>query len=239
MAEKAAPLGRPGKARPKLLEAAIQEFAESGFDGATTAAIARRAKAPQPLVHHHFGSKEQLFHEVLDRLFEEFNAEVLGGEVADVDLAEIVRRLTRFTARRPELARIWMIECSRRGPHARYVIDKHIGPLTEMMRPRLVDAARRGDLPDIDASVLLYAALGLISYPFLVTEQVRRLSGEDPLTQQFADRYADAALAILGLAHSPRPAAPARQTPKPSPKDPAPDAPQLVSSSPRSRKEPS
>jgi len=192
-------LGRPGKSRPKLLEAAIQEFAESGFEGATTAAIARRAKSPQPLVHHHFGSKEQLFHEVLDVLFEEFKAEVLGGEEPVGNMANILRRLIGFTARRPELARIWMIECSRRSPHAKYVIDKHMGPLFEIMRPRLRMARSLGALPDIDESMLLYAVLGMVGYPFLVTEQVRRLSGQDPLTEAFATNYADAALTILGL----------------------------------------
>ena len=168
--------GRPMKSRPKLLEAAIQEFAASGYDGATTAAIARRAKAPQPLVHHHFGSKENLFREALDVLFQEFRSEVLETDAGQGDVGAILRRFILFTARRPQLVRIWVIESARRGPHAKYVIEKYIRPLTELMRPILRSAVSEGVLPAVDETLLLFAAQGIGSYPFLVTEQVRRLS---------------------------------------------------------------
>jgi hypothetical protein len=110
----------------------------------------------------------------------------------------MLRRLIVFTARRPELARIWMIEGMRRGPHAEYVIEKHIRPLTEAMKPLLRSAAESGQFPAIDEMMLLYAVQGLGSFPFLVTEQVRRLSGADARSAEFAERYADAVLAILG-----------------------------------------
>jgi AcrR family transcriptional regulator len=191
--------GRPMKARPKLLEAAIQEFAASGYDGATTAGIARRAKAPQPLVHHHFGSKENLFREALDVLFQEFRSEVLETDAGQGDVAAILRRFILFTARRPQLVRIWVIESARRGPHAKYVIEKYIRPLTEMMKPVLHSATAKGVLPAVDETLLLFAAQGVGSYPFLVREQVRRLVGMDARSDEFANRYADAALAIIGL----------------------------------------
>lgn len=186
------------KARPKLLEAAISEFAENGFEGASTASIARRAKVPQPLVHHHFGSKEELFRTVLDALFDEFRSAVFDKDGAPGEPFTMLRRLIVFTARRPELARIWMIEGMRRGPHAEYVIEKHIRPLTEAMKPLLRSAAESGQFPAIDEMMLLYAVQGLGSFPFLVTEQVRRLSGADARSAEFAERYADAVLAILG-----------------------------------------
>src|SRR5208337_1066518 len=192
------PRGRPMKARPKLLEAAISEFAENGFEGASTASIARRAKVPQPLVHHHFGSKEELFRTVLDALFDEFRASVLEKDGSPGDPFAILRRFVLFTARRPELARIWMIESARPGPHSEYIVKKHIGPLTEMMKPLLRPATESGLLPAADEMMLLYAMQGLGSYPFLVTEQVRHLSGTDPHSAEFAERYADAVLAILG-----------------------------------------
>ena len=200
------------KARPKLLEAAIHEFAESGYEGATTAAIARRAKAPQPLVHHHFGSKEELFREALDVLFAEFRSKVLDTDSGQGDIAAILRRFILFTARRPELARIWVIECARRGPHAKYVIDKHIRPLTDLMRPIIGAAVAKGLLPAVDETLLLFAAQGIGSYPFLVTEQVRSLSGEDTQSGEFAKRYADAVLAIIGLGVARRSRLPAAET---------------------------
>lgn len=45
----------------RILDAALTEFAERGFDGTSTAAIAERAGVAKALVFHHFGSKDALF----------------------------------------------------------------------------------------------------------------------------------------------------------------------------------
>src|SRR5947208_3696369 len=43
--------------RERILAAAIRSFSEVGYEGTTTAGLARDAGVTQPLVHHHFGSK--------------------------------------------------------------------------------------------------------------------------------------------------------------------------------------
>lgn len=59
---------RPGKPDTKgaILEAARSVFAEHGYDGASIRAIAERAGVDPALVHHYFGTKEELFREVVD-----------------------------------------------------------------------------------------------------------------------------------------------------------------------------
>ncbi|WP_407636956.1 TetR/AcrR family transcriptional regulator [Hamadaea tsunoensis] len=54
---------RPGTpdTRETILSAARDAFAEKGFDGATVRAIATAAAVDPALVHHYFGTKEQLF----------------------------------------------------------------------------------------------------------------------------------------------------------------------------------
>jgi len=54
---------RPGESgtHEAILLAARLEFGESGYEGATIRAIAARAEVDPALVHHYFGSKEQLF----------------------------------------------------------------------------------------------------------------------------------------------------------------------------------
>jgi AcrR family transcriptional regulator len=54
---------RPGNVdtRGEVLAAARTEFAERGYDGASVRGIARAAGVDPSLVHHYFGSKEQLF----------------------------------------------------------------------------------------------------------------------------------------------------------------------------------
>lgn len=54
---------RPGASgtRERIVAAARIAFAEAGFDGATIRGIARTAGVDPALVHHYFGTKEQLF----------------------------------------------------------------------------------------------------------------------------------------------------------------------------------
>ena len=187
------PRGRPGKSRPALLEAAIEEFAEKGFAGATTADIARRAKTQQPLVHHHFGSKDELFKVVLDTLFDELRRDVIPATGERVELAALVRRFVLFTARRPELARIWVIESAHRGPHLTYMVDQHVLPLMRVAMT-LIGRDMRAD---VDPTLLVYAIQGLVTYPFLVPQQVKGATGADTRDPAFAATYADVVLALL------------------------------------------
>ena len=59
--------GRPRKgesnARERILAAATEEFGEHGYDGTTTRGIASRAGVDPALLHHHFGTKADLFAE--------------------------------------------------------------------------------------------------------------------------------------------------------------------------------
>src|SRR5208337_2138681 len=51
-----------------LLEAAESIFAEHGFAGATTAAIAKRAGVPKANLHYYFATKEALYRAVVERV---------------------------------------------------------------------------------------------------------------------------------------------------------------------------
>lgn len=63
--------------RDIILDAAEQLFAESGFAGTTTRAIAGRADVNIAMLSYYFGSKEKLLHAVLER-FSEGLAEVFS-----------------------------------------------------------------------------------------------------------------------------------------------------------------
>jgi AcrR family transcriptional regulator len=67
--------------REAILQAARKAFATSGYDGAGVRQIAEAAGVTAMMVNHYFGSKEQLFTEVLiDRMK---NAEIIRQEVVN------------------------------------------------------------------------------------------------------------------------------------------------------------
>ena len=52
--------------RALILSAAEEVFAQQGYRGATTAAIAKKAGLPKANVHYYFGTKEALYRAVLE-----------------------------------------------------------------------------------------------------------------------------------------------------------------------------
>ncbi|WP_435742450.1 TetR family transcriptional regulator [Microbacterium sp. PMB16] len=60
--------GRPrggSDSRDRIIAAAVDEFGEQGYDGATIRSIAVRAGVDSALVHHYFGTKADLFAEAV------------------------------------------------------------------------------------------------------------------------------------------------------------------------------
>jgi AcrR family transcriptional regulator len=57
--------------RDEVLDAAVVEFAERGFEGASTEDIARRAGISQPYLFRLFGTKKELFKATVSRCFRE------------------------------------------------------------------------------------------------------------------------------------------------------------------------
>ncbi len=86
---------RPGgpDTRRDILAAARTEFAAHGYENTSMRAVARAAEVNSALVHHYFGTKDQLFLAALDFPFQprELAAQVLAGERDGVG-----ERLVRF-----------------------------------------------------------------------------------------------------------------------------------------------
>ena len=59
--------------RSQIIDAAVSEFQEKGFAGASMDRIACRANVSKRTVYNHFDSKEALFRAILDVMAEQFN----------------------------------------------------------------------------------------------------------------------------------------------------------------------
>jgi AcrR family transcriptional regulator len=100
-----APVRRGDTTRQSILDAAERSFAESGFDGVSLRTITERAGVDLALANYHFGTKENLLHEVIAR-----RARIVHDER--------VRAL--------ELARL---EAGTRSPSVEAIVTAFLGPL--------------------------------------------------------------------------------------------------------------
>ena len=97
---------RAAATRQRILDAALAEFAANGLAGARVDEIAARAGANKRMLYAHFGSKEALWLEVLERAYAAKRAEERALAVDDLPPADAMRRLVefnlRYTAAHPE-----------------------------------------------------------------------------------------------------------------------------------------
>ena len=64
----------PEAAREDILDSAERLFAATGFDGVSTAAIAKEAGVSQSQIHYHFDTKRKLWEKVFERRFADYFA---------------------------------------------------------------------------------------------------------------------------------------------------------------------
>jgi AcrR family transcriptional regulator len=168
--------------RERILSAAIRAFSEVGYAGATTAGIARTAGVTQPLVHHHFGSKDGLWRAAMDVVFSKIPRPPRpDGDASPRDaLLSIVEGFVRFVAAHPEATRIIAREGAAPSPRLDYLLKRHLHePFREVVD--LLRAAQRAGIitPDIRPELCLFLVLGAGSHLFDVGALAERSQGID------------------------------------------------------------
>ncbi|GGN05363.1 TetR/AcrR family transcriptional regulator [Streptomyces fuscichromogenes] len=152
--------GRPPRTesadtRDRILATAREEFSEHGYEKTSVRAIAKAAGVDSALVHHYFGTKEQIFEAAIAVAF----APALNAPVAIADgpLDGVGERLTRFvfgvwenpTTRTPLLA---IVRSAVNNDTAAAVFRRLV--VAQLLRR----IAQRLEVPDAELRVELAAA---------------------------------------------------------------------------------
>lgn len=169
------------QSRERIIDAAVEEFADQGFRAASTRAIATRAGVTQGLVTYHFASKDELWRAAADRIFGRLD-EIAPPGAAGSDEAAI-RAHVEFSARHPEVFH-FMVDAGRHDDdRLRWLIDTHL----ERRFRSIVGSGRS----TARAAHLYYAVVGAASLMFAVTPECRALTGRDPRSAAAIRAHAD------------------------------------------------
>lgn len=165
-----------------MLEAAIAEFGQKGYEGASTTSIAKRADAHQPQINYHFSSKEDLWYAAVDRLFEKLD-ETIGEIDFDTDpaagFALHIRRVSEFMHGQPELKQITRQIAAVDSERLRWVTDKHVRHRYERTKTVWSHLQEIGVAAPIDARLIHWVLIGAAGLPFSKAEEARLLLFED------------------------------------------------------------
>lgn len=87
---------RAVETREAILKAAIRIFAKHGFSGGRIEQISKLAKTHDRMIYYYFGSKEKLFIEVLETIYQRLNDAEAALEFDLADPVEAMRIIVRF-----------------------------------------------------------------------------------------------------------------------------------------------
>ena len=136
----------PEKTRENILQAAIVEFVEQGLSGARVDAIAERTHTSKRMIYYYFTSKEQLYVEVLEKLYGEIRSTENLLHLNELEPVEAIRRLVAFTFdhhdQHVDFVRIVSIENIHKGEYIRR--SQGIKAMNDTIVHALQDILRRG-----------------------------------------------------------------------------------------------
>jgi AcrR family transcriptional regulator len=179
----------PSQSREHILECARELFAERGYTGATMRAVAAAAGVQPGLLHHFFGSKEQLYREALDLSVDPW--EVLARLIDDTPRAELAEALVRqfvTSWRDPGLGPQLRARArqSYAEPNGTKMTQVH---LETMLIPRFAGAL---DIPPANVAAAISHLAGLTLLDTVIgIQQLRELSEDDlvALVEPAVSRY--------------------------------------------------
>ncbi|MBG0791268.1 MAG: CerR family C-terminal domain-containing protein [Desulfovibrionaceae bacterium] len=181
-----------------LLAAAIQVFADKGFDSATVRDICGRAKANVAAVNYHYGSKDGLYAAVLAEIFptgEERHAQITPDLSPEERLREFIRGLASdiFERGSDTIAQRWAIflrEMAKPSGNLDYIVQHHVQPRADELRCILSEILG----PNAPDTTLAYCSANiwaLMLDHLLIQPILDRLTPDRPAADNGLDLFVD------------------------------------------------
>ena len=140
--------------RAALFRAAAHEFAERGYEAAGTDRIAARARVNKAMLYYHFGSKGELYAEVVRDMVGAVGARVRaiadGAGSAEHKLDSWISALVEEAAARPWFPPIMLRELAARAPHFDATTFHMMNSVLAGVTDVIAQGKREGAFRDVD-----------------------------------------------------------------------------------------
>lgn len=189
--------------RDRIVGAALDVFAHRGFDGATTAEVARRAGVTQPLVHYHFDTKDELWRAAVSSVLDQLGT-YFGGwtnELADLEpvaqLKVLVRRLVYFSAAYPQFGRILSYEGAQGGDRLEWLLEQEAGGQLRFFRDALQRGTEEGWIKQLPIDHVATCLGAAAAYAFIVKDSMQAIYGIDVSDPAVVETHADTVIELF------------------------------------------
>jgi TetR/AcrR family transcriptional regulator len=189
--------------RYRILESAASVFAELGFDAASFASIAERAKVKKGLVQYHFTTKEELWKSAITHTWEQRRAAlpIYFSSIKRVETTEdlhgLFKAIMRFSMDHPAWVGIMFRESSQPSERLNWLVDNYIRHDYEQGLLFAQEAQVQGLLPELPVLELMHLISGCLTYVLNVAPLTARALGIDSRSDEYLDRHVNALVSLL------------------------------------------
>ncbi len=170
-----------------ILAAAEAIFAERGFDGATTAAIAAMAGLPKANVHYYFSTKERLYREVIRRILDAWLDAARAFDEVDSAREALARYIVAkmdLARERPFGSRVFAKEIMRGAPVAQDFLETTLKSWIDDREAVVRRWIRQGQLRPVEPRTLFYLIWATTQHYADFAHQIATLNGGEPLSDE-------------------------------------------------------
>jgi TetR/AcrR family transcriptional regulator len=181
--------------RAIILEAALTEFAERGFDAASTRRIGDRAGIQHPLITYHYRTKDILWRAVAEHAFAEIRETWDVRIPPDSSLSaldrvrEEFRAFLQFTIQHVDFHQFMLRESLPGSPRLKWLVKNMLQPTMNRLVPQIAEAQKDGGLPAGDPILFYYMLIGCMSVLSSLRGEMRATSGLDVTDPAVTESY--------------------------------------------------
>ena len=159
---------RKQKTVNRIMDAAAQLFAESGYEGARMDSIAGRAKVNKALIYYHIGDKKALYSNVLHEIFGDV-ANRMAQNIAQATIpSEKIRAyilsIRQTLEKHPHLPLIMMHELAAGGRNLPDIVADDLAAIIGLISSAVMEGKQQGEFRDVNPFILHLMVIGGISY---------------------------------------------------------------------------
>ncbi len=172
----------------KILDAALEVFADYGFKGATIDQIASRAGMSKPNLLYYFRRKRDLYVAVLERTLDMW-LEPLSAIRADGDPAEEIRayinRKLAFSKERPTASRLFANEIIQGAPLLKAILHSGLRTIVDEKAAVIRGWTKAGKIADVDPYHLIFVIWAVTQHYADFAAQVEAVVGGNLSDRKF------------------------------------------------------
>lgn len=200
-----APSQRGEQMRNTILIEALNAFAEYGYEAMSVRELTRRLNVSHNIVHHHFGSKKDLWRAAVefgikhsrDELLSIYKrAEEEGASDPNQVISDTITQGIYLFAQFPALPKIIAIESSMPSERLDFLFDEFVKPISDSLGEYIASANKAGAVK-IDPRIVTLYILGGVPALFTHAGLAMKFDGLDHKSGFVLEHYTDTVIEIL------------------------------------------